>query len=114
MVNTGRHADTALWYQRVAAAAAASHDGVDAGGKTPWAANSSGAGDSTSIGSDGSGGAALGKAADEPSSGSEGGSEGAAGFLAAALEGSTNSSRLDAKLAVRALLCSLFPYVARV
>ncbi|KAL4421914.1 hypothetical protein ABPG77_005198 [Micractinium sp. CCAP 211/92] len=101
VVNTGRHADTALWYQRVAAAAAASHDGVDAGGKTPWAANSSGAGDSAGSRSSDSGGAAAGKAAHEPSSGGdEGGSQGAAGFLAAALEGSTNSSRLDAKLAV--------------
>lgn len=105
VVNTGRHADTALWYQRVAAAAAASHDGVDAGGKTPWAANSSGAGGSSGSRSSGSGGAAAGKAADEPNSGGdEGGSQGAAGFLAAALEGSTNSSRLDAKLAVRPFL----------
>lgn len=107
VVTTGRHADTALWYQRVAAAAA-SHDGTAAGGKTPWAANASGAGGNGSSGGGTGSGAGAGSGTEEAGGGSGsggGGPEGAASFLAAALEGSTNSSRLDAKLAVRAPPC---------
>ncbi|KAL4437436.1 hypothetical protein ABPG75_004575 [Micractinium tetrahymenae] len=95
VMTTGRHADTMLWYQRAAAAAAASQEGGIAGSETPWAANASEEGNNRSSGS----GGAAGPAGDEAGSSSRG-SEGTAGFLAAALEGSSNSSRLDAKLAV--------------
>ncbi|EFN60184.1 hypothetical protein CHLNCDRAFT_133698 [Chlorella variabilis] len=117
LVTTGRHADTALWYQRVAAAAAAAaatqppqqeHAEGVAAGQLPWVAAA--AGNQSSDAKDAEGAAAPAPAPAAAPSGSVsgygggdgggGGAEGAAGYLAAALEGSSNSSRLDAKLAV--------------
>lgn len=86
IVATGRQADTALWYQRLASATQ----------QADWAA----------AGGDGGGGNATASEAEglEDMGGGYGNGgvaeQGAAGFLAAALEGSSNSSRLDAKLAV--------------
>lgn len=104
---TGRHADTTLWYQRVAAAAAAaaSQDEGGTSGGTPWSEGGNHSGEEGGRNSEEGGGGSRGAAAGGYSEGGgyqgrEAGPEGAAGFLAAALEGSSNSSRLDAKLAV--------------
>lgn len=96
LVSTGRHADTALWYQRVAAAAAAAATQEETGGTAGvgggagWAANASQGPEEGQQEAAGQGGGRSGEL----------GAEGGPGFLAEALEGSSNSSRLDAKLAV--------------
>lgn len=104
LVTTGRHADTALWYQRLAAASAHTEHAADSS-----SGSGGSSGSSTSSGGNASGEASTqGAPAPAPpsptpafglSSGGRGG-DAAAGFLAAVLEGSSNSSRLDAKLAV--------------
>ena len=100
LVTTGRHADTALWYQRLAAAAAQAQQAEAA-----LAAAGGHAGNASSAGAAAGEAAAAGVAevawlAPAAAPPPPVGGEGAAGFLAAALEGSSNSSRLDAKLAV--------------
>ena len=85
LVATGRHADTALWYQRMAAATAAQQ--------------AQEAQEAASAEADGGGGNATSSEA-PPAAWPGAAAGGGAGFLAAALEGSSNSSRLDAKLAV--------------
>ncbi len=111
-MTTGRHADTALWYQRLAAASAHTEHSADSrSGSGGGTGSSSSASGSTSSGGNASGEAsAQGARAPAPAppsptpafglSSSGRGGDAAAGFLAAVLEGSSNSSRLDAKLAV--------------
>ncbi|PRW60537.1 hypothetical protein C2E21_1293 [Chlorella sorokiniana] len=109
LVSTGRHADTALWYQRLAAASAQTEHPADSSSSSGGI--SSGGGGS-SINSNGgnasdSGSPEIPAPAPPPVTApafgmtrSGRGGDGAAGFLAAVLESSSNSSRLDAKLAV--------------
>jgi hypothetical protein len=106
LVTTGRQADTALWYQRLTAAASAAaqqqaaSNGGPAAAKLPWAAtflfgkvNNTTAESTVDVAQPAAGDQGAGR-------GSISGVAGGAAFLAAALEGSSNSSRLDAKLAV--------------
>jgi hypothetical protein len=103
LVIEGWHADTALWHQQTAAAPHAQRQaqgeqhqeqiqGQQDGDTLQVPDNSSG--DATTEPSEAAqlGGSISGDGA--------GRTESAAGFLAAALEGSSNSSRLEAKLAV--------------
>jgi hypothetical protein len=104
LVIEGWHADTALWHQQTAAAPHAQRQALgeqrqeqnqgQQGGETLQAPGNS-SGDATTEPSEAAaqlGGSISGDGA--------GRTESAAGFLAAALEGSSNSSRLEAKLAV--------------
>ncbi|KAI3429895.1 hypothetical protein D9Q98_010206 [Chlorella vulgaris] len=106
LVTTGRQADTALWYQRLTAAASAAaqqqaaSNGGPAAAKLPWAAtflfgkvNNTTAESTVDVAQPAAGDQGAGR-------GSISGVAGGAAFLAAALEGSSNSSRLDAKLAL--------------
>ncbi|KAL4855121.1 hypothetical protein ACK3TF_004343 [Chlorella vulgaris] len=106
LVTTGRQADTALWYQRLTAAASAAaqqqaaSNGGPAAAKLPWAATFL-FGKVNNTTAEGMVNVAQPAAGDQGAgSGGISGVAGGAAFLAAALEGSSNSSRLDAKLAL--------------
>jgi hypothetical protein len=103
IVIAGWHADTALWHQQTAATPHAQRQAQgqqrqeqnqgEQGGETLQVSGNS----SNDAATQPSKAAQLGGTS---SGGAAGRTESAAGFLAAALEGSSNSSRLEAKLAV--------------